>query len=126
MFSRTTKEITEGENAGKKYNGIGNIQNYGYSKLIVAANYKAGLKPNTEYTVVVDVVCDGTTGTLSYHDNETDTSRYFTLKTPGGKIQFTVTTDANGEFETVWDRVYMNNASGWTYLDFTGITVTEK
>ena len=105
----------------KKYNGIGNITRGGYHTLSVSADAEAGLLPNKEYKVVLDVECDGTYP--AYFDDKTDANAKFIFGNPGGQITFYVTTDANGTFTKVWDKVYINLGQGITAVDFTGIMI---
>ncbi len=124
-YTISEKTVTDGENAGKTYNCIENITKSGWTYLKVSASQEAGLRANTEYQVMVSVVCDGTLP--SFYEEHTSPSKGndFVFGAPGGEITFTVTTDANGTFEKTWSTIYLNVGQGLTYVDFTGITFTE-
>lgn len=119
------KMVEDGGNAGKTYSSIEDVAKSGWSKLTVKARKEAGLKANTKYQVAVDVECDGVLP--SFYEEHTSPSKGndFVFGAPGGKITFTIVTDENGEFEKVWDTIYLNAGQGLTYVDFTGIELTE-
>ena len=110
VFSVTEKKVAEGEDAGKTYTCIENITTQGFSMLTIAATEAAGLVPNTECTVTVDVVLTYTGSSSSFPAYFDYATNDFIIKSDnsGGPITFTITTDENGAFTKTWESVYIN------------------
>ncbi len=121
-YSISEKKVADGEEAGKTYTAIEAITKSGKMLLTVAAGSEAGLKANTEYNVVMDVACDGSFP--SFFEEHTG-GNDFVFGAPGGQIAFTVTTDEKGEFQKVWDTLWLLKEQGLSYVEFTGLTITE-
>ena len=120
LYTVTEKQVADGSNKGKTYTCIERITREGYAALTIKARKEAGLAPNTNYIVMVDVSCDGKFPAFY------DTKEEFILSNPGGKITFEVRTDKNGEFEKTWDAIYLNTGQGLSYVDFTNIKIVKK
>ena len=120
LFDVKQRTLTAGENVGKAYTTIENITKDGWSRLTISANESAGLVPNTECTVTVDVVCDG--AAPAYFD-QNGRGNDFIISNPGGTITFKITTDEDGTFEKIWDTIYINR-TGMT-VGFTNIVIEQ-
>lgn len=122
VFDITHPKVTEGENAGKSYTRIENITISGFSKLTIQATQEAGLLPNTEYEVALDIACGGTSSTAYYEEHSGGND--FIVAAPGKTIKFTITTDENGAFTKSWSTIYVKTKT--IYVEFTGIRFTKN
>ena len=114
------QELTEGENVGKKIvvitkDGL----KEGDTKLTIKAVKQAGLKTNTTYVVKMRIDTDKDSF-WSYYDRD----NAWLVKQSQPYAEFEITTNENGEFSILFDKVYFG--PNCTYAKFSEITITEK
>ncbi len=114
------QELTEGDNIGKKIVVLTKESSKeGACKLTVRAVKQAGLKANTTYVIRVRIDTDKDSFWAYY-----DMNNAWLVKKSQPYAEFEVTTDANGEFEKLFDKVYFG--TNCTYAKFSEIMITEK
>lgn len=114
------QEITEGVDVGKKVVVLKKDASIeGASKLTISAVKQAGLKANTTYTVRMRIDTDKDSFWAYYC-----TDNAWLVKQSEPYAEFEVTTDENGEFEKLFNKVYFGK--NCTYAKFSEIIITEK